>query len=247
MPVIVNAYELSDAEMEQELPAHQQAADPMQRAMTALVLRRVLMDEAAQSGITGSEDEKIEALLARELLVPVPSEAEIYRHYETHLHAFTVGELVEANHILFQVTEHLDLQKLRSKAEQVLALILDDPSQFSQLARAYSNCPSSEVGGSLGQLARGDTVKEFEKALFLAEENTVIPYLVETRFGLHIIQLGRKLAGRVLEFEQLSASIAEAMRAASYDRALRQYLKLIVGRAKISGIDLAGAENSLVQ
>ena len=46
MPVIVNGYELSDAEMEKELPEHQGAADAMKSAMTALVLRRVLLDKA---------------------------------------------------------------------------------------------------------------------------------------------------------------------------------------------------------
>ncbi len=51
MPVIVNGYELSDAEMEKELPEHQGTADPMKSAMTALVLRRVLLDKANELGL----------------------------------------------------------------------------------------------------------------------------------------------------------------------------------------------------
>ena len=38
MPVIVNGYELSDAEMEKELQEHQGAADAMKSAMTAFTL-----------------------------------------------------------------------------------------------------------------------------------------------------------------------------------------------------------------
>jgi len=60
MPVIINGYELTDADMERELPAHQDAPDAMQSAMTALVLRRVLLDEARQLGLQnddGNQDE----------------------------------------------------------------------------------------------------------------------------------------------------------------------------------------------
>ena len=70
MPVIVNNYELSDAEMEQELPQHQGSSDPVRSAMTALVLRRVLLDKAKELGIEGDEEQQIESLLSRELNIP---------------------------------------------------------------------------------------------------------------------------------------------------------------------------------
>ncbi|MBI3711613.1 MAG: peptidylprolyl isomerase [Burkholderiales bacterium] len=247
MPVIVNGVELSDAEMEKELPEHQGSADPVKSAMTALVLRRVLLDRANELGLPGSDEDKVEALLVREVVVPMPSLDECKRHYETHAQRFTVGELVEANHILFQVTPNLDLENLHKHAEVVLRDVLDDPSHFAAMAKANSNCPSGEVGGNLGQLSRGDTVPEFEKVIFAEEENRIVPRVIETRFGLHIIQIGRKLSGKLLPFDQVASKIADAMQRASHDHALRQYLQLMVGQAQISGIDLAGAETPLVQ
>lgn len=247
MPVIVNDHELSDAEMEKELPAHQEAADPVKSAMTALVLRYVLLDEALKRELIGSDEEKIDALLAQDVLVPLPSQEECRRHYDANPQRFTVGELVEASHILFQVTANLDLENLRKHAQIVLTDLLERPENFAACAKANSNCPSGEVGGNLGQLSRGDTVPEFEKALFAAEEFKLIPRLVETRFGLHIIQLGRKIGGVVLPFDQVEGKIAEAMHKASQDHATRQYLQLMVGKAKISGIDLVGADSPLVQ
>ncbi|MBI1834967.1 MAG: peptidylprolyl isomerase [Burkholderiales bacterium] len=247
MPVIVNGVELSDAEMEKELPAHQGSADPVKSAMTALVLRRVLLDRANELGLSGEDEDKIEALLVREVVVPKPSDEECLRHYEMHPQRFTVGELVEANHILFQVTANLDLEQLRKHAELVLRDVLDEPSHFAAMAKANSNCPSSEVGGNLGQLSRGDTVPEFEKVIFAEAEHRIVPRVIESRFGLHIIQIGRKLAGQLLPFSQVHSKIADAMQRASHDHALRQYLQLMVGQAKISGIELAGAESPLVQ
>lgn len=48
MPVIVNGVELNDADLERELPRHADAGNPMRSAITALVLRRVLLDEAGR-------------------------------------------------------------------------------------------------------------------------------------------------------------------------------------------------------
>lgn len=247
MPVIVNGVELSDAEMEKELPAHQQEADPVKSAMTALVLRRVLLDKAHALGISGDDEQKIERLLAQEVVVPKAEREDCLRHYQQHPQTFTVGELVEANHILFQVTANLNLDALRETAQNCLNDLLVHPENFAEIARANSNCPSGEVGGSLGQLSRGDTVPEFEKVIFSAPENAIFPRLLETRFGLHIVQIGRRLPGQLLDFEHVESQIASAMQQASYDRALRQYLQLLVGQAKISGIELAGAETPLVQ
>lgn len=247
MPVIVNDYELSDAEMEQELPEHADAPNPVNSAMTALVLRRVLIDEARALALQGSDEEAIDALLEQQVVVPTPGRDECLRHYQTHTALFTVGELVEANHILFQVTPSVDLESLRKRADAVLADLLDAPERFAECAKANSNCPSGEVGGSLGQIGRGDTVPEFEKALFAAKAGSIIPRPVETRFGLHLIKLERKVEGRVLPFEEVERGIALAMTQASRDHAIRQYLQLLVGRARISGIELAGSDTLLVQ
>jgi len=248
MPVIVNGYELTDADMERELPEHQDAADPVKSAMTALVLRRILLQEASQSGLQNDDEEAlIDALLQQEVNVPTPGRDECLRQYQAYPDRFKVGELAEASHILFQVTPGVDLDALRKHASVVLADLLETPELFAECAKANSNCPSGEVGGSLGQIARGATVPEFERALFAAEPGTIIPSLVETRFGLHIVQVGRKVEGQMLPFETIEKDIAEAMHQASHDHALRQYLQLLVGRAQISGIDLQGADSPLVQ
>ncbi|MBC3884749.1 peptidylprolyl isomerase [Undibacterium griseum] len=248
MPVIVNGVEFTDADMERELPDHQEAPDPVKSAMTALVLRRVLLDEAKQLALTAEDDEAlIDALLQQEVKVPVPGREECLRQYQAHPERFTVGELTEASHILFQVTPGVDLDGLRQHASGILTHLLEHPQEFAEMAKANSNCPSSEVGGSLGQIGRGQTVPEFERPLFAATAGSVIPRLVETRFGFHIIQVGRKAEGRLLPFDEIQHDIADMMQSASRDHAIRQYLQLLVGRASISGIDLQGADSPLVQ
>ncbi|CAB3740864.1 Foldase protein PrsA [Achromobacter ruhlandii] len=247
MPVTINGVELTDADMEQELPLHADAPNPMRAATTALVLRRVLRDEAARQGLDlASEDDAIGVLLERHAPAPEADEAACRRYYQANPQRFIVGELIEADHILFQVTPGVNLDLLRAHAGAVLADLLADPSGFAEVARRQSNCPSAAVGGNLGQLGRGDTVPEFEKAVFALPAGGLLPQVLETRHGLHIVRVTRRIEGRLLPFEQVRESIASALAAASRDTAWRQYARLLVERADVRGIDLGAAEDDRV-
>lgn len=247
MPVTINGVELTDADMEQELPLHADAPNPMRAATTALVLRRVLLDEAARLGLDlASEDDAIGVLLERHAPAPEADEAACRRYYQANPQRFIVGELIEADHILFQVTPGVNLDMLRAHASAVLADLLADPSGFAEVARRQSNCPSAAVGGNLGQLGRGDTVPEFEKAVFALPAGGLLPQVLETRHGLHIVRVTRRIEGRLLPFEQVRESIASALAAASRDTAWRQYARLLVERADVRGIDLGAAEDDRV-
>lgn len=247
MPVTINGVELTDADMEQELPLHADAPNPMRAATTALVLRRVLLDEAARLGLDlASEDDAIGVLLERHAPAPEADEAACRRYYQANPQRFIVGELIEADHILFQVTPGVNLDMLRAHAGAVLADLLADPSGFAEVARRQSNCPSAAVGGNLGQLGRGDTVPEFEKAVFALPAGGLLPQVLETRHGLHIVRVTRRIEGRLLPFEQVRESIASALAAASRDTAWRQYARLLVDRADVRGIDLGAAEDDRV-
>ncbi|WP_313377836.1 peptidylprolyl isomerase [Achromobacter insolitus] len=215
----------------------------MREAVTALVLRRVLLDEAGRLGLDASDEEGvIGALLAREAPAPEADEAACRRFYQMHRQRFMAGELVEADHILFQVTPGVNLDMLRAHGNAVLAELMEDPSRFAEVARQQSNCPSAAVGGSLGQLGRGDTVPEFERAVFALPAGGLLPQLLETRHGLHIVRVTRRIEGRMQPYEHVAGQIAAALSSMSRDTAWRQYARLLVERADIQGIDLQGAE-----
>lgn len=248
MPILINDHELTDAEIAAELSKHTDADNPLKRATTAVALRHILLDEAARLGVpTDDEEACIDTLLASQVQIPLADAASCRRYYEQHPQRFTVGELIEVDHILFQVTPRVPLEALRGLAEQALVELLAHPEQFAEQARALSNCPSAEVGGNLGQLGRGDTVPEFERVVFTMNAGEILPRLVETRFGLHIVRVQRRIAGKLQPYEQVAEQIASLLKASCQDAAWRQYMQLLVGKARVEGITLEGADTPLVQ
>ena len=135
-----------------------------------------ILDEASTEG--AAIEQAIEELLAREVVTPTPTEEECRRYYEAHPHEFESGDLVHARHILFQVTPSVNVPEIRARAEQTLNELLREPERFAAVAAEISNCPSGQQGGNLGQIGRGDTVPEFEKALFRLGPTGLLP-----RFG----------------------------------------------------------------
>ena len=251
MSITVNGIEITDTDIEQELPHHAESPNPVKAAAEALVLRQALLQATRQVGLiahnANEEDAIIDRLLAQEVKAPTPTEDECRRYYSNHPERFRSGDLVEASHILFQVTDKVPLDALRQKAQAILARVLDDPAAFEQCARDYSNCPSGDLGGNLGQLTRGQTVPEFERAIFALAAGEIAKRLMETRFGLHIIRVARKAEGAPLPFELVQTSIAHFLTDYAKTKATRQYLEILIGQMNIQGIELGHADTPLVQ
>jgi len=188
-------------------------------------VRARLLARAAEAGLQGAQDEVIEQLLEREVPDAEPSEEQCRRFYEANTRRFTAGELVEASHILFAVTPRVPPERLRAKAAEVHAMASRDAARFADLAREFSNCPSAAQGGSLGQLGRGDSVPEFEHAVLEGELLGVLPDLVATRFGFHVVLVARRIPGRMRPYEEVRGEVAAYLRQRAAERAIGEYVR----------------------
>lgn len=183
-----------------------------------------LIERADELGIpAGTDEERIEALLAREVVVPAPSEAECRRAYDQDRACCGSGALAEVDHLLFAVTGATPIDRLRAKAEAVLLELRREPGLFARRARELSNCPSGALGGRLGQLSAGACVPEFWAAIAAHGRAGLLPTLVRTRFGLHIVRVARFIPGEILPFEQVRAAIASTLTRRATVAALRVY------------------------
>jgi len=154
-------------------------------------------------------------------------------------------------HILFAVTPGVDVAALRKRAEPIFLDVRCHDGQasetFAEAARKWSNCPSGEIGGDLGWLLATDCAPEFARELFGHAEVGVLPRLVHSRFGLHVVEVLERDPGVAQPFESVRGAVAMALRQQVYVTALRQYLRLLAGDAAVEGVDLEAADTPLVQ
>jgi peptidyl-prolyl cis-trans isomerase C len=191
----------------------------------------------------------IDALLERSLQVPEPSEEACRRHHAAQEGAWRTGERVRVRHILFAVTPGVDVAALRKHAEPIFLDVRcqDRLETFAEAARKWSNCPSGAQGGDLGWLTAADCAPEFAREIFGRTEVGVLPRLVQSRFGLHVVEVLERVPGASQPFAAVHGAVATALRRQAYVTALRQYLSLLAGEAAVEGVALEASETPLVR
>ncbi|WP_346909026.1 peptidylprolyl isomerase [uncultured Roseibium sp.] len=259
----VNGVTIAEADILAEAQNHP-AANPgeaVQAAARALVIRELLIQEARrlqigdvdldeEDGRTETPDDaRIRVLMEREVPAPSASEEECRRFFEHNRAKFRSAPLYEVRHIL--LAAHEDDRGARDAARKTAQGLCEalnaDPSGFANAAAEYSACMSSGEGGRLGQVSRGETVAEFEAALEEMAEGEISKAPVATRFGFHVIALDRAIPGKDLPFDHVHERISAWLEAASWSRAVSQYIGILASNATISGVSFEQTEGPLVQ
>jgi len=238
---------------------HHPAAKPIeawQSAARALVVRQLLLQRAQaltiaaepaedEAGRCETEEEAImRAVVDREVALPQADEETCRRYYANNIARFRSEDIFEVSHILF-AADPADKQayaKARADACAVLETLQERPDTFAAMARAYSRCPSAAQDGNLGQITRGQTTLEFERAMLGLAPGEIAGEPVETRYGFHIIRLGRRRVGRTLPYEFVADRIADYLGESVRRRAHAQYVARLASAAAIVGVTLDGAE-----
>ena len=261
--VRVNGVEISRAAIAREIQNHPADTPGAAReeAARALAVRELLLQEARRRGIDADartdengrteadEEALVRALIEADVAVPSPTEAECRRFYDTNAERFRSADIYEAAHILFAAPreDHDAYDAADSAAREAIDRLRADPDRFATMAADLSACPSGKTGGNLGQISTGQTTPEFEAALAAMDVGVISPEPVHTPYGVHVVRLDRKIAGRALPFEVVGKEIADYLADAVFHRAVHQYIAILAGRAEIEGIDLKRAEGGLVQ
>ncbi|HVL57371.1 MAG TPA: peptidylprolyl isomerase [Burkholderiaceae bacterium] len=226
------------------------ASDPQRLAAARrfLASRELLLLRAAELCIpTADPESAIDALLEREIPAPEPTRAEMQRFFESRSAAFAAPRRFLVEHILFALVPGAPLEPLRRRAEAALLDLRESPGHFGECARMLSNCPSGADGGVVGWLGRSDCAPEFFAALEAARTVGMLPTLVRSRFGFHIVRVLQTCGGEVPAFDEVRDSVRLAMRRRMQAHALRQYVATLAGRYGVDGCDLAAADSPLVQ
>ena len=158
------------------------------------------------------------------------SDEDVEEFYNKNLNHFKTREQIHASHILIRDKSDIGREKL-----DVVIEALDSGRDFEELAREFSEDTSSEQGGDLGWLPRGQTVAKFEKVAFSLELDEISdPF--ETEFGWHIVRLHERQDARTQSLEEVSEQIAMMLLRERRNESYRLFLQDLKEKATIEEV-----------
>jgi len=150
---------------------------------------------------------------------------DIVDYYESKTAEFKTDKKVEARHILLKVESEStvdSINKRRKEIEDILKLARDG-KDFAELAGEYSEGPTRNKGGYLGEFTKETMVKPFADAAFSLKAGEISDPVL-TQFGWHIVKVEKVIEASTEDLESASEKIREklieaAARELAYDNA----------------------------
>jgi parvulin-like peptidyl-prolyl isomerase len=176
--------------------------------------KKTIHDLLRESGQTDEQLRKdiISRLQWKAYLKARLPEAQVRKYYDDNKPFFD-KVFVRASHILVKVPASATAEQkqvLRQKAEAIRQEILAGKLDFAAAATKYSECPSKDKGGDIGQFPYKFVVVEpFARAAFALKVGQVSD-IVTSDFGYHVIKVTDRTQPKdVLPYEQIRESVRE--------------------------------------
>ena len=178
---------------------------------------------------------------------PQISDADVQTYYNAHQATYQVKEQVKARHILIAVPEGTDAHTAdaaKTKASDLLKQIKAG-GDFAALAAANSDDPGSKTqGGDLPFMGRGQTVPEFDKALFTLQPGQTSD-LIKTKFGYHIIQVQQKDTAHLKPLAEVKPEILPVLEQQKLGSVEQSFANTLAEEARKNGLGKTAAAHNL--
>ncbi len=249
--ITVNGKAIDKERFANEIQYH--AADSIeaavQQAGQALVVRELLCQVSGNDTVQEStnQEDTFAELLAAKVHYDSVEEADCERYYQQNQSKFQTAPILQVKHILLaaapdDIEGRINKQQL---ANDIIEQLLVQPQLFQEFVTEFSDCPSKQTQGSLGQISIGQTIEEFERQLFALPEG-LHAVAIESRYGYHIVDVQKRIDGKQLPFSMVADRIQRYLDHRRYRQAVADYLYQLSNDAEISGIELKLDEPNIV-
>jgi peptidyl-prolyl cis-trans isomerase C len=180
--------------------------------LESVITRDLMMREALRRGIDRRPEVADRIAMARKSIVleallrdvaekaPGLSDAALRKIYDANPSLHQVGERVRVSHMLFRD---------KGRALQILGRAkAGEPFESLMKEVAATN---DEVAADLGEIERGNFVKEFEVAAFAATPGEVTGP-IKTTYGYHVIKVYAKSPAGTISFEEMKPKLLAEQR-----------------------------------
>ena len=149
---------------------------------------------------------------------------EVEAYYEEHKEDFTEKGKVKLAEIVL-LTEGKDKAAVRKQAETILEQLKNSP--FEELAKQYSDGPTADQGGVIGEFQEGSVNEVLSNIVFSIDVGSY-SHIIESSFGYQIVKVLERTPPVLKTLKEVRPKISEAMYSLKAGPELEEYtLKLI--------------------
>jgi foldase protein PrsA len=181
-----------------------------------------------------------QAALVRELNVTVTDD-EAKKFYDDHPADFEQPEMVRITQIFLSIHDpvtgaELSDTEMAAKKKEMQDILKRARSgeNFSNLVEQYSEDVASKNKGGVYQIARGQTLPEFEAAAFALNTNQISD-VVTTSSGYHLIKLLAKMPAKKLDYTAVASDLKQAL---IQQKAAKLAPAYLAGLKKSAGVEI---------
>jgi parvulin-like peptidyl-prolyl isomerase len=181
-----------------------------------------------------------QATLVRELNVTVTDD-EAKKFYDDHPADFEQPEMVRIAQIFLSIHDpvtgaELSDTEMAAKKKEMQDILKRARSgeNFSNLVDQYSEDVGSKNKGGVYQIARGQTLPEFEAAAFALNTNQISD-VVTTSSGYHLIKLLAKMPAKKLDYTAVASDLKQAL---IQQKAAKLAPAYLAGLKKSAGVEI---------
>lgn len=164
----------------------------------------------------------------------IVEEKDLRRYYEGHRDKFLQTPEVTLRHILVTLPPRASLEgptRARARAEEALAK-LRAGADFAEVAKNFSDGATSQTGGLLGTMHRGQMAAPLEEAAFTIPVGEVSG-IIQTDTGLNIIKVESRKLDPVAPFEDVRDKIREAVLDERYGAKFKEWVEELKRKSSI--------------
>ncbi|GAA4851797.1 SurA N-terminal domain-containing protein [Algivirga pacifica] len=175
--------------------------------------------------------------------------ANAYRIYKVEDIAKDTAYTARASHILYKAVkgDAASEAEAKKKAEETLRKVRSNPASFEDIAKTEGDAApqTKSRGGDLQWFAEGRMVKPFNDAVFNASRTGIIPRLIKTDFGYHIIKVTATKTNKQFVLGVIEKALQPSQR--SVDTAFGKAMKFASSSKNEAAFNATAEEEGLFQ
>lgn len=203
-PPVITASNLEVEEMVTDTQRRFASAEEFTRALAERGLTMEDLKTRYRDQVT------VEKLIDREIRSRIAvSPSEVTTYYSTHAQEFEAPMAVQAAVILILPKDPSDASRAQELAQDLRKQI-SAGADFYELASRYSDGPNAKMGGRVGFIEKGKTLKEIDQVLFTLKAGEISP-VIYTAAGFNLFKVESIRPVRRLTLEEAQGTIQRVL------------------------------------